>query len=104
MYDYIREAFVTKENEEIVTCIRSYGIKGFTDTIRYYYNELEIEISEELNEERGYLKQWLVLNGEFVHPLSGEVVATCLPADECKHVRSSIFNILNELIQGRRLR
>lgn len=100
VYDYIREALISKESEEIVSCIKSYGIKGFTDTIRYYYSELELEISEELNEERSYLKQWLVLNGEFIHPLSGEVVASRLPASECERVRSSLFGILNELIRG----
>ena len=99
LYSYMHDVLASHENEVVADCIKKYGIQGFLHTIRYFYSEVAFQICDELNDEREYLKQWLALSGEFVHPLSGEVVAKRLSPEDCVYVREKVLMVVRDLLK-----
>ena len=99
LYGYMHDVLASHENQVVADCIKKYGIQGFLHTIRYFYSEVAFQICDELNDEREYLKQWLALSGEFVHPLSGEVVAKRLSPEDCVYVREKVLMVVRDLLK-----
>lgn len=103
LYEYILSVLQNGENKELINIIKSIGIEGYCHAIRYFYCDMEIEINDELGDERQIIRQWLALDEEFKHPISNEVVATKLNAENKKVIRKIILDIIFELLKDKEM-
>lgn len=101
VYRFILDILKTNDNQEMVQIVRNAGLEGFSRIIRYFYSDMEVEINEELADDRDIIRQWLSLDEDFRHPLSGEVVGTKPTREEKTSIRKVLFDILLTLIQER---
>ena len=99
LYEYILSTLQQGENHGLIDLIKGIGIEGYCHIIRYSYCNMEIEMSDELGDERQILHQWLAMDEEYHHPITNAVVATKLNANEKKEIRSLLMNIIMELLK-----
>lgn len=101
VYGFLLDILKSNDSPELVSIVKNVGIEGFCFILRYFYSDMEIEISEELADDRDIIRQWLTLDDEFKHPLSGEVVGKKPTQEEKAAVRKVLMEIITTLIQDR---